>query len=201
MADDGEEVVAVPPFNFAMVHRGVYRSGYPTKKNFAFLRRLGIRTVVYLCPEPYPEANRKFLRSIGARLMQFGLAGNKEPYVDIPDESLVVTSALKIVSDPANHPVLIHCNKGKHRTGCVVGCFRRTQRWALTSVVEEYRRYSAPKNRFMDEQFIELWNPRMMELPPSCLIRPMSEDAGGDRDEWQRLREDLARLLPKAPEQ
>ena len=183
----------MPPSNFSMVHRGVYRSGYPTKKNFSFLRRLGIRTVVYLCPEPYPKANRAFLESIGGQLMQFGLAGNKEPYVDIPDESLVVTSALKIVVDPANQPVLIHCNKGKHRTGCVVGCFRRTQGWALTSILEEYRRYSAPKNRFMDEQFIELWNPRMMELPSSCLIRPMSED-----DEWQRQRDDLARMLPKA---
>lgn len=48
-----------------MVSSGIYRSGYPTKKNFGFLRRLGIRTIVYLCPEPYPDANVAFLDSIG----------------------------------------------------------------------------------------------------------------------------------------
>ena len=38
----------VPPDNFAMVWRGVYRSGYPTKRNFAFLRQLGLRSVLFL---------------------------------------------------------------------------------------------------------------------------------------------------------
>jgi tyrosine-protein phosphatase SIW14 len=35
------------------------------------------------------------------------------------------TAALAAVLDPANRPVLIHCNEGKHRTGTVVGLLRR----------------------------------------------------------------------------
>ena len=38
---EGEEIL--PPENFAMVWRGVYRSGFPTKKNLAFLQQLGLR--------------------------------------------------------------------------------------------------------------------------------------------------------------
>ncbi|CAN0338469.1 unnamed protein product, partial [Scytosiphon promiscuus] len=34
--------------------------------------------------------------------------------------------------------MLVHCNKGKHRTGCLIGCFRRTQGWAVSSIFEEY---------------------------------------------------------------
>ena len=36
----------LPPENFAMVWKGVYRSGFPTKKNFAFLRQLQLRSVL-----------------------------------------------------------------------------------------------------------------------------------------------------------
>ena len=28
--------------------------------------------------------------------------------------------------------MLIHCNKGKHRTGCLIGCIRKIQRWSHT---------------------------------------------------------------------
>ncbi|CAN0534051.1 unnamed protein product, partial [Ectocarpus sp. 8 AP-2014] len=30
-------------------------------------------------------------------------------------------------TDASNHPMLVHCNKGKHRTGCLIGCFRRVR--------------------------------------------------------------------------
>ncbi len=60
---------------------------------------------------------------MGARLLQFGVQGNKEPFVEIPEE--VFVAALGEMLNPLNHPMLIHCNKGKHRTGCLIGCFRK----------------------------------------------------------------------------
>ena len=57
--------------------------------------------------------------------------------------------------DPVNQPVLIHCNKGKHRTGSVVGCIRRLQNWSLSAVVNEYIMFAAPKTRLEDQRFIE----------------------------------------------
>lgn len=70
--------------------------------------------------------------------------------------------ALLALLDTRNHPLLIHCNKGKHRTGCMVGVLRRALGWSLASIFDEYRLFSAPKERFMDQQFIELWQ---MTLP------------------------------------
>ena len=57
--------------------------------------------------------------------------------------------------DPRNHPVLIHCNQGKHRTGCLVGCLRKVQQWSLVAIFEEYRRFAGTKARVVDELFIE----------------------------------------------
>ncbi len=40
--------VLIPPLNFAMVAKGVYRSGYPNSKNFPFLKKLGLKSIMYL---------------------------------------------------------------------------------------------------------------------------------------------------------
>lgn len=74
-----------PPLNFAMVAPGVYRSGYPTATNYSFLKSLKLKTLIYLCPEDCSEAHLKFCKENGINIMQFGIQGNKEPFVDIPE--------------------------------------------------------------------------------------------------------------------
>lgn len=90
-----EEELFVPPLNFAMVDNGVFRSGFPSSANFSFLQSLGIRSIVYLCPEPYPEANVEFLKANGIELYQFAIEGTQEPFVNIPEET--IREALKVV--------------------------------------------------------------------------------------------------------
>ncbi|EOX93343.1 Phosphotyrosine protein phosphatases superfamily protein isoform 2 [Theobroma cacao] len=137
-ANAGDDLNLIPPLNFAMVDNGIFRSGFPDSANFSFLLTLNLRSIIYLCPEPYPEANTEFLKSNGIRLFQFGIEGYKEPFVNIPEDT--IREALKVVLDARNHPVLIHCKRGKHRTGCLVGCLRKLQRWCLSSVFDEYQR-------------------------------------------------------------
>nr|XP_051186413.1 probable tyrosine-protein phosphatase DSP4 isoform X1 [Lolium perenne] len=192
-ATEGEEPPQlVPPLNFAMVDHGVYRSGFPDASNLPFLESLRLRSILYLCPEPYPEANQEFLRARGIRLFQFGIDGSKgqfqakmvlflvlgpflclinpllviEPFVNIPEDR--IREALKVVIDTRNHPVLIHCKRGKHRTGCVVGCLRKLQRWCLTSVFDEYQRFAGAKARVSDLRFMELFDiSSLKHLPAS----------------------------------
>ncbi|CAF1732791.1 hypothetical protein HID58_086292 [Brassica napus] len=54
--NDGGEVL-IPPTNFSMVEDGIYRSGFSQLENFAFLSTLNLKSIIYLCPEPYPEEN------------------------------------------------------------------------------------------------------------------------------------------------
>jgi tyrosine-protein phosphatase SIW14 len=152
---EGEDLY-IPPLNFSMVDNGIFRSGFPDSANFSFLQTLGLRSIICLCPEPYPEANKEFINSNGIKLFQFGIEGYKEPFVNIPQDT--IRDALKVVLDVRNHPVLIHCKRGKHRTGCLVGCFRKLQRWCLTSVFDEYQRFAAAKARISDQRFMELFD-------------------------------------------
>ncbi|GKV02387.1 hypothetical protein SLEP1_g14826 [Rubroshorea leprosula] len=72
---EDNDVVLVPPTNFSMVDEGVYRSALPQPSNFGFLQTLNLRSIIYLCPEPYPEENLEFLRSQNIQLLQFGIEG------------------------------------------------------------------------------------------------------------------------------
>lgn len=35
----------VPPFNFACVEAGVFRAGFPNRRNFSFLETLNLKTI------------------------------------------------------------------------------------------------------------------------------------------------------------
>lgn len=157
-----QELLVLPP-NFSMVCPGIYRSGYPSKKNFSFLRRLQLRSIVILVPEEYLPANVEFCKQHGIQLFQYGMEGNKEPFLEISDD--VVREALTHIVDARNHPLLIHCNKGKHRTGAIVGCLRKMQHWSFTSICDEYRRFAGTKVRMLDQQFIELFTPPQILAP------------------------------------
>ncbi|XP_068336881.1 inositol diphosphatase DSP1-like isoform X1 [Pyrus communis] len=154
----------IPPLNFSLVDNGIFRSGFPESANFSFIQTLGLRSIICLCPEPYPEANMDFLKSNGIKIFQFGIDGYKEPFVNIPDDT--IRDALKVVLDVRNHPVLIHCKRGKHRTGCLVGCLRKLQRWCLTSVFDEYQRFAAAKARVADQRFMEMFDVSSMKHLP-----------------------------------
>lgn len=146
----------MPPENFAMVEPGVYRSAFPRMKNTSFLKRLKLKTVVPLVPEDYPIALAEFYEANGIKLMPFGLDGNKWPFKNIDIE--IFAQALVTVLQPENRPVLIHCNKGKHRTGSLVGCIRKYRGWSLSCITAEYLLFAAPKSRLEDQRFIEMFD-------------------------------------------
>lgn len=153
----GNEREVIPPENFSHVAGEIYRSSFPRIENFSFLKkRLKLRSILVLIPEEYPAENEEFLKTSGIKLFQVGMSGNKEPFVNIPSDLL--TKALEIVLNPQNQPILIHCNRGKHRTGCLIGCIRKLQNWSLTMIFDEYRRFAFPKARALDQQFIEMYN-------------------------------------------
>lgn len=100
--EEEEDEEFIPPENLAMVVKGIYRSAFPKKKNFPYLKRLGLKSVLTLILEDYPEQNKKFLDENGITLFQFGVAGNKEPFVDIPEDK--ICAALSVMMDRRNHP-------------------------------------------------------------------------------------------------
>ncbi|KAJ8331499.1 tyrosine-protein phosphatase required for protection against superoxide stress (By similarity) [Batrachochytrium dendrobatidis] len=153
----------IPPLNFGLVEERLYRSGQPNELNFPFLEKLGLKTVIFLAPE---EPNQRFLNFIDDQEINFfhlGFNSTANAWDPISEE--VVLESLEHMLDPRNYPVMVMCNLGRHRTGTVVGCLRKLQKWNLASIFEEYRRYAGPKVRILSEQFIELFDTDLVRVP------------------------------------
>ena len=90
-----------------------------------------------------------------------------------------VLRALDIILERRHYPILMLCAQGTHRTSTVVGCLRKLQRWNLTSIFEEYRRYAGAKIRLLNEQFIELFDTDLVQKQytpsPSFLSRLLTQ--------------------------
>jgi len=150
-----DEAMQKPPDNFGVVEPGIYRAAFPSKEHFPFLKTLNLKTVLRLCPEEYPEECLELLKASGVKLLHFPMPGtrNKSGNDKIPIN--LFREACRQVQDPRNHPILIHCNRGKHRTGCLVGCLRKAKQWDLEAIFKEYRHFSTPKERDVDMEFIK----------------------------------------------
>ena len=90
--------------------------------------------------------------------------------------------------------MLIQCSQ--HRTGCVVGCYRKIHDWTTPTVLAEYRKYAGSKARLLDERFIELFDeraalagfstadvmsvdparPLLLPTPPSSVVNDPKDD-------------------------
>ncbi|MCJ1350926.1 MAG: hypothetical protein MMC33_000908 [Icmadophila ericetorum] len=142
-----------PAPNFGEVAPGIYRSSFPRMGNFDHLRSLKLKTILTLVSGDYPAENVEFMHDCGIQHFQIPIPAHKDPLMRIPLEN--IRAALKIILDPNNRPLLIHCNKGKHRTGCIIAVLRKLHDWRIASILAEYRRYAGLKARELDERFIE----------------------------------------------
>ncbi|KAK7998645.1 tyrosine-protein phosphatase SIW14 [Apiospora marii] len=142
---------AVPlPLNFGCVIPGVFRSSYPQAQDFAYLSKLKLKTIVTLVQKDLPEGFQEFINGNGITHKTFDMVGTKKAEIPMG----LMRSIMEIIADRRYHPLLIHCNHGKHRTGCVVGVYRKWSGWDTASVVAEYEKYAAPKARESDVKYL-----------------------------------------------
>ncbi|KAI1115498.1 tyrosine phosphatase [Nemania sp. NC0429] len=139
-----------PPVNFAMVCEGLYRSGYPQAQDYPFMQSLKLKTIVTLVRKELPDGYQEFIEVNQITHKIFDMAGTKKE--EIPVELMRAIHA--VVSEPKNYPLLIHCNHGKHRTGCVVGVFRKSNQWDLKRIIDEYSSFAEPKVRETDLNYL-----------------------------------------------
>lgn len=103
-----------------------------------------------LVSKDFPAGYKSFLDANGIKHHVFNMAGTKKEA--IPLETM--QGILDLVMNPQNRPLLIHCNHGRHRTGCVVAVIRKVSGWQLTPILDEYKHFAEPKVRDCDLDYI-----------------------------------------------
>jgi len=156
----------MPPVNYGLVEEDLHRSGQPIELNFPFMEKLRLKKVIYLSPD---DPDPVFLSFLKDQDIEFVRLGNEESarssWNSISEET--VLKALGILLDSKNYPLHVMDHLGRHRSGTVLGCLRKAQQWSLTSIFDEYRRFAGNKVRQINEQFIELFDTDLVEVPPN----------------------------------
>ena len=102
--------------NFGQMDEHLYRGAQPTQEDYTALKELGISTVIDLRKDNEPFA-KSTVESLGMKYVNIPMTG-----WTTKDES--VAEFLKVVNDPANGKVYLHCAAGKHRTGLAGAIYR-----------------------------------------------------------------------------
>jgi protein tyrosine/serine phosphatase len=123
----------------------VYRSAEPTNRlHWGQIERLGVRTLVCVNRTSMRADTRATARALGLSIARVSLG---------PDDAIVesaVRAAAGIALDPANGPVLLHGDDGRHRVGIAVAGIRRLTGWTLADALAEYERFAEPTPRACD---------------------------------------------------
>mmetsp|Transcript_31852 Transcript_31852/g.71689 ORF Transcript_31852/g.71689 Transcript_31852/m.71689 type:complete len:211 (+) Transcript_31852:294-926(+) len=167
-----------PPANYGVVEEGLYRGAIPTEINVPFLETLRLKTVVLLehvtGAEEVDAMWAAYLEENGIELVRIGEEADRQLALGSlsatkssqPMSEELVLRALHVVVDASKYPLMVVDLLGKHRSGVLLACLRKLQRWNLTSVFEEYRRFASGKRRLQNEQFIELFDVDLVCVPP-----------------------------------
>ncbi|KAF2070151.1 hypothetical protein CYY_008536 [Polysphondylium violaceum] len=155
-----------PPALFGIIEPQLYRTNSLYPVNFPFIKMLGLKTVVQLSPEVPIKAVSNFFQENNINLIHLGLKSWNVDSSWKPLTDELVKECLEIVLNYDYYPLMITCTSGVHQSGVLVGCLRRIQNWNLTSILVEYKAFSGQSNsRYVNEQFIELYDVDLVTLP------------------------------------
>jgi protein tyrosine/serine phosphatase len=113
-----------------------YRGGQPQGRDYADLAALGIKTIVNLTSDDATPDEKAMAQKAGLSYVQIPMTTRVVP------TAAQLTQFLKLVNDPANQPVYVHCVGGRHRTGVMTAAYRITHdRWTADRAFQEMKQY------------------------------------------------------------
>src|SRR5215216_3594146 len=121
--------------NFGCVNESYYRGAQPKERDYEGLARMGIKTIIDLQREG--EADEKqMVEAAGMKFYRIPMGDKSWPGAGQAEEFL------KLVNDPANQPVFVHCRGGRHRTGAMTAVYRMTRNeWTADQAYQEMKQY------------------------------------------------------------
>jgi protein tyrosine/serine phosphatase len=121
--------------NFGQINDNYYRGAQPDGGDYADLAALGIKTVIDLTRDGRDEEQGTVERA-GMRFYRIPMTTSDRP------SDAAVAQFLKVVTDPANVPVYVHCQGGRHRTGAMTAVYRMVRDgWSADRAYDEMKVY------------------------------------------------------------
>jgi len=121
--------------NFGRVNAKYYRGAQPHGRDYADLASLGVKTIIDLT-KGGDASEPAQVQASGMRFFRIPMTTHERPSAE------AIAQFLKIVDDPVNEPVYVHCQGGRHRTGVMTAIYRMTDEgWTADRAFAEMKLY------------------------------------------------------------
>jgi tyrosine-protein phosphatase SIW14 len=121
--------------NFGKVNDNYFRGAQPDGRDYTDLAALGVKTVIDLQRDGDPS-EQTLVEAAGMKFHRIKMTTREEPTKE------QLASFLKLVNNPANQPVYVHCAGGRHRTGVMTAIYRMTHDgWNAEQAFKEMKQY------------------------------------------------------------
>ena len=121
--------------NFGRISDTYFRGAQPKGRDYADLAAIGVKTVIDLTKDG-DRSEPAAVQRTGMRFFRIPMTTH-----NVPTEA-DLARFLQIVDDPANQPVYVHCQGGRHRTGVMTAVFRMTNDgWSPDRAFAEMKQY------------------------------------------------------------
>jgi tyrosine-protein phosphatase SIW14 len=121
--------------NFGCLNERFYRGAQPREQDYADLAAMGVKTVIDL-QKAGENQEQTLVEANGMKFYRIGMSDKSQPAAEQAE------LFLKIVNDPANQPVFVHCAGGRHRTGAMSAIYRMTHDgWNADQAFQEMKQY------------------------------------------------------------
>ena len=151
--------------NFGKINDNYFRGAQPKARDYADLSAMGIKTVLDLQIDG-PSDERALVQRAGMQFYRIPMTTS-----DAPTEAQIA-QFFKIVNDPANQPVFVHCAGGRHRTGTMTALWRMTQDgWNADRAYSEMKqfRFEGFPDHPVLRKFVYAYQPVPRTAPPTVL--------------------------------
>jgi tyrosine-protein phosphatase SIW14 len=152
--------------NFGMVNTNYYRGAQPKGHDYADLAALGVKTVIDLTDDDGQASEPAMVKSAGMKSIKIPMNTHRPP------TSAELAQFMKIVNDPANQPVYVHCVGGRHRTGVMTAAYRMTNEgWTSDRAFSEMKRFKYGADFLHSEfkQFVYSYKPEPKGSVPTVV--------------------------------
>jgi len=132
--------------NFGRVNATYYRGAQPEGRDYADLHAAGVKTVIDLTEDGEAQEGA-IVQDLGMKFYRIPMTTHETPS---PEK---IHQFLTLVNDPANQPVYVHCQGGRHRTGVMTAVYRMTgEGWTGDRAFAEMKQYKFGMD-FLHQEF------------------------------------------------
>lgn len=128
----------IPPSRMSRIEDGLYRSSYPILRNFRYLNRLKLKTIISLIPESPSSDLISYCNYYNINLIHINVLRTNPLNTSLQNN---LVTAINICINSTNFPILIHCIDGKRITSLFVLLLRRLQAYSPIYAISEYWRF------------------------------------------------------------